>query len=790
MGILDSIMALVSGGKEPTASQPVPGLPVESAEPSTKLEEDDKGAVRQLIQRIQSETDTTRRWEIQRKRKGREYFAGRQWIFWDEGKQSYVPIGGQGNFQYGLDDTEDDSDPIYTWNLYQATGLFIISVITGSRPTVRFFPNDAANENDVATARAASDIVALFDRINQIEVAQQHEAYLSYTDGFVAAYVRHVVDGKRFGYHDQDIQEMVPTQIAPGGFMCQQCGFTTTDEEILVTGQACKGCGGLLAPEAYQPPQMAETLQTVGVEKVENGAELVDFYGALEVRVPPNARDQSEYMFLALNTEVDIAVLKAKYPEQADFIRSGASMGDAVLQEERQARLSVQGGGWQAGTSTGVQEARDTVTFSRVWLRPAALYRLTDKSLRDKLLGMFPDGLFIAVAGNTVCETRNENMDDFWVTYHAYPGDGQMRPSIGDVLLDPQDAVNDLLDSEMQIARHAIPSLFVDSETVDTRAWSQSRARGGNVYQVQRRDDSPVGANFFESTPSAHQPGITVLRQEIFGPISQQLTGALPAATGQGDPNLKTFRAYSQARDQALQRLGIVWKNIKAAHVRIAMLAVQHFIKYRTEDVSFAEANGGGFANRTIRKADLQGQIVAYPEADEAFPVSAADYRETINMFLQSQDPTIHGAVVAPENFDSVKGKLGVGFLKFPGEQARRKQMEEIKKLLQTAPIPSMDPMTGMPAIDMMTGQPLPPQCSIPIKPITDQHQFEFGACVEWLNSPTGLEIEQSNPVGFANVMLHATAHFTAMQPPPMPAGAEPGAEGEAPPPPEGGPPQ
>ena len=50
------------------------------------------------------------------------------------------------------------------------------------------------------------------------------------------------------------------------------------------------------------------------------------------------------------------------------------------------------------------------------------------------------------------------------------------------------------------------------------------------------------------------------------------------------------------------------------------------------------------------------------------------------------------------------------------------------------------------------------------------------------------METEQSNPPGFQNVMLHAISHFQAMQPPPMPAGEEPGPDGEKEPPPEGGP--
>ena len=38
------------------------------------------------------------------------------------------------------------------------------------------------------------------------------------------------------------------------------------------------------------------------------------------------------------------------------------------------------------------------ITFSRTWIRPWAFYAIEDKSVRDALLALFPDGCYVAFA--------------------------------------------------------------------------------------------------------------------------------------------------------------------------------------------------------------------------------------------------------------------------------------------------------------------------------------------------------------------------------------------------------
>jgi hypothetical protein len=136
-----------------------------------------------------------------------------------------------------------------------------------------------------------------------------------------------------------------------------------------------------------------------------------------------------------------------------------------------------QGGPLTEGGDTNI----NLITFQRTWLRPWAFFALDDKALRDELLEMFPDGAYVAFAGETYCESRSENMDDHWRVLHALPGDGSSgRPALGDALISVQERFNTLSNLQMETYEYGIPPIYADSEVLDFDALQgrrRSRAR-------------------------------------------------------------------------------------------------------------------------------------------------------------------------------------------------------------------------------------------------------------------------------------------------------------------------
>lgn len=741
------------------------------------IDETYKAAAFTLIKDVIGEYDTTYRIHIQNRRRAREYFNGNMAAAWDESSLAYLPVG-SGAVQALQDGDEgvDLSDPIYTWNFYRATGISEIAVLSGGPPTVRWNPKNANDEMDVSTANGASDVCELFDRINNTEALLGDLARYLYTDGVCFAYVRHAKDAQRFGTHSVPDYGPVPTQI-PAQMACGNCGWrgpVPPPQAPPAPGMpppppTCPQCGQPLSLTTFKPAQTVMTQGVIGEHPEPNGAEIVDLYGALEVRAQAEVKHLRYAGWVTLELERDTAELCALYPNVADQLRGMAGSAQmSNMPEARLARVATTAGGWQAQTSDGVIELPKKATLTCTWLRPWMFHRINDDDQRNFFLKTFPEGAMFAYVGNVFCEARAESIDDFWVAIHAAPGDGMIRPAMGDILLDPTDAYNDLTDAALSAARAAVPGMVVDKEAWSTTSIGNSRGRPNGWYEVEPKGSKPIGETWGVIQPAVMPPAIDAMREQIAGPTWEKLSGVTAALQGQSDPNLKTAKAYAQAREQGMGYFGPTWRLIKQGWVEVCTLAVQHFIKNHDadEEVAFSNKNDSGeYENTTIRLASMQGQAVAYAESDEAYPVSTADRRLVIQQFME--DPELKSVVLDPENFDEWKGLMGASNIVMPGERARKKQLREIKTLLMQEPVPTneLDPATGQPVVDPNTGMPKM-RSSVPVKPKTDEHQYEFRACQNWLNSSDGMDTELTNPKGFLNVLCHAEEHWLYMTAP------------------------
>jgi len=391
--------AVVKQG-ERTATQSNPYGPNNEQLPE-KLE----GALRRLVYQFSFESEGTRRTEVRRIKQAHQFWRGLQYLWWNERDQNWhLP------FEQKLSDNSTLEDlPRYEFvtNIYQAFGLSLVAVLSQDVPRVRFFPSSAQTEEDVAAAKSATEVAQLVERNNRIGNLIVEEAFNLWTDGKVGAYVRFVVDGQRFGFHPETEIGAREVKIGSNVYVCPECGAENT----------AKGA----AAEMVTVPT-AETRQ-----RVPNGQEVVTIVGGLELKTPPWASEMHEYPYIQWNMEVHQARLRAAYPHAADKIGSPVASGSQEY--ERLARLAQsQGGPLTEGGDANI----NLITFQRTWLRPWAFSALDDKALRAELLEMFPDGAYVAFAGDTYCESRSENMDDHWRVLHALPGDGSSgRPALG-----------------------------------------------------------------------------------------------------------------------------------------------------------------------------------------------------------------------------------------------------------------------------------------------------------------------------------------------------------------------
>ena len=152
-----------------------------------------------------------------------QFWRGLQYLWWNERDQNWhLP------FEQKLSDNSTLEDlPRYEFvtNIYQAFWTFAgRGAIAGRAAHVRFFPSSAQAEEDVAAAKAATEVAQLVERNNRIGNLIVEEAFNLWTDGKVGAYVRFVVDGQRFGFHPETEIAAREMKIGSDVYVCPECG--------------------------------------------------------------------------------------------------------------------------------------------------------------------------------------------------------------------------------------------------------------------------------------------------------------------------------------------------------------------------------------------------------------------------------------------------------------------------------------------------------------------------------------------------------------------------------------
>jgi hypothetical protein len=597
-------------------------------------------ALRELVRQYRQEGIVARRHEIRRIRQARLFWQGLQYAWWNPNDMNWhLPFEQRFN-----GDRELEEMPRYQFvtNFYQGFGLSFIAVLSQDVPSVRFYPQSAQSLEDIGAARAASDVAELIERNNEVENLLTSIGYFLWTDGKLGAYVRYVADGQRFGFHEEQLLEALEIPLGEDVYVCPKCGketsatdvtrdspsvtreedaaegYSTTSHKSPVTSHvSCPGCGAEMTEANLRKAERVTVPRVVGTRRVPNGQEVISIAGGLELNTPVWANEMHEYPYLQWQAEVHRAKLKAAYPHAANKIESAPSQGpDDVY--ARVSRLSVEQGLPSIHPGDALM---NLITFDRTWLRPWAFYSIEDEAVRSELLALFPDGCYCGFAGDVYCESRNESMDDHWRVLHALPGDGQNRPSVGDSLVQVQERYNVLSNMQAETYEYGIPPIYADPQVLDFDALANQTAEPAAHFPARARPGQPLAAGFFQPAPAQVPPDMIRHQQDLIGPVAQFLTGLFPAIFGGDMEDVKTASGYALARDQAMGRLGLVWRRTKQFYADVLLLAVDCFRKNRPENAEIPLLGPDGVLDaRMIRAADLRGNICVHPEADETFP--------------------------------------------------------------------------------------------------------------------------------------------------------------------------
>jgi hypothetical protein len=658
-------------------------------------------ALRELVRQYREEGIVARRHEIRRIRQARLFWQGLQYAWWNPNDMNWhLPFE-----QRFSDDRALEEMPRYQFvtNFYQGFGLSFIAVLSQDVPSVRFYPQSAQSLEDISAARAASDVATLIEQNNHIEHLLTSIGYFMWTDGKLGAYVRYVADGQRFGFHEENVLEALEIPLGEDVYVCPQCGkeetvtrdpwpvtrenqepgdagdFSSTDHGTQDTdhddasstshespvASHCVLCGAELTDANLRRAERVTVPRIAGTRRVANGQEVISIAGGLELNTPVWANEMHEYPYLQWQAEVHRAKLKAAYPRAADKIETSPSQGAEDVYA-RVSRLSVEQGLPSIHPGDALM---NLITFDRTWLRPWAFYSVEDAEVRAELLALFPDGCYVAFAGDAYCESRSESMDDHWRVLHALPGDGQNRPSVGDSLVQVQERYNVLSNMQAETYEYGIPPIYADPQVLDFDALANQVAEPAAHFPARARPGQPLAAGFFQPAPAQVPPDMLRHQQDLIGPVAQFLTGLFPAVFGGNMEDVKTASGYALARDQALGRLGLVWRRMKQFYADVLLLSVDVFRKNRPNDAEIPLLGPDGvFDSHVIRIADLKGNICVHPEADETFPRLKSQQRGVLQQMFSINDPMIQRALTEPANLGYIKNVLGLTELVIPAK--------------------------------------------------------------------------------------------------------------------------
>jgi len=719
-------------------------------------------ALRDLVLFYRQEGIVGRRHEIRARKKAHLFWQMQQYSSgWDADNQDWqMPLGA--NLGLRTSENEDaESGPRYQYvtPIYVAYGDSFIAVFSQAIPTIQWYPQKPENEQDIATAKAASEIEELVKEQNHVYELVERVGQLLWTDGKVGAFVRYVTDGQRYGFHDNPIVQAQPQKFGEDKFQCPNC---STDSAVgQMYGMACPQCGTPLTQDNFQEAPLIPVPVVTGYEKVPNGQVSISIVGSLELNTPVWANYEYEMPYLQWQLEVHEAKLRATYPKVATKIMAG-NPNDADDVYARASRIAIKQG---LPTTHPGDALTSLITYTRNWIEPWAFASdRVKESVRQQLLQLFPSGCYCAFAGETYCESRDERKSDHWRILHAMEGDGQNRLALGDVIIPVQERYNNWSNIITENIEYGIPPTYADPNVIDFDALSSRTAEPASMFPAKPRPGQTLAQSFYQPEAAKIVPETMPAMQELAGPMSQFLTGIFPAVFGgeMAGAGGETAAGYTLARDQAMGRLGRTWRRFKSFWAEVMTLAVECFKGNATEDTQRSVmGEDGELEQKVISIADLRGQTHARAEADESFPVLKSQQRGILQnlMNMAGDAPELAAAFAEPANMRYVKSVMGLTDFVIPGEDSANKQLREIQQLMQGQPIPTMQPGPD--------GTPMPGFAStVPVDQLLDRHDIEFEECKRWANSPAGITAKMKNPAGFANVRAHAIEHQKFAQEP------------------------
>lgn len=712
-------------------------------------------------------------------------------VFWSERDGSYL-IPGREAESTGANDQSYYDRPV---NVFKAFLETIVAALSVNIPSISCMPDDADNPNDISTAKAGNKISELLYKRNNAVFLWLHALYIYCTEGLIACYT-YEDSSKEYGtyekkkYKDEEVtgyfcpsckKQLEEEQVAQAKIIEERMKVKfdadnedtellnyeddapiKIDEEQLLEPIVCPECSviidGNLAKSTLIIPKF------IGITNHPKSRLCMEIYGGLYVKVANYAKKQADTPYLIFMYDTHYSNILEIYDDLWDKIdKSNWASNQGNDPIEQYARLNIQYRG---------EMPRDNVTVKNVWLRPAAFNVLQTKEKANALKRKYPNGCKVVIVQDMIAHHCAESLDDHWTLTQNPTSDYLNHEPLGEVVVNIQDIVNDLISLTLQLIEHGIPENWVDPSVVDVPAIGQREVVPGAYSPIKNSIGTRSIKDAFHSTQAASVPPELFTFYRIINELGQFVSGALPSIFGGALPNSgETLGEYQESQRMALQRLQTPWKMLTIWWKSVMGKAIPAYMKMIVEDEKFVKKDQqGNFINVFIRKAELAGKLgdVELDNSDQ-LPITEEQQKDIIMQLMALNNSEIFEALSSPENLPFVRKIVRIPQFRLPGEDDRQKQYEEIQELINSVPVPLGSAevegemgMEGIEETEQLVDSPERPQftSSIPVDIILDNHKIEAEICRNWLVGDAGRLAKVDNPDGYANVLLHFQEHI------------------------------
>src|SRR4030067_3139068 len=511
-------------------------------------------------------------------------------------------------------------------NLIRPYGESLAGVLTTGLPRVRYFPEDADNDMDIQASKGYSNVEKKIVDDNMMPLRLIEILVKMWNGGFAAAY-NYSHSDKKYGTYTEPI--MGDREFNQESLICTECGNEQVVGEEIVekeepeTGDADISLNEMLAPEIEIPemiPEVPETIPAmcptcggmtqhlstnvietrniqVGTNEVPKSRQIINIYGPMNVKFSSLAVRKEHIFWLILEEDLDVAYAKGLYPEHREKITPSST---GFLDIDRLSRSQH---------DIGEDTLAKAATIRKVWVKPAAFEVLGNVEDVKLMKLKFPDGIKADFCADTFLEAEEQDLDDHWTisVNPLYPR--LMADPLGKALIGTHESANDFYQLEIDAVRFAIPQMFADPAFFDFEAFRQTRSMPGSVTPMKRPPGGKLQDVMAEGGKSTLPQGIEYLDSKI-EKLMQFISGILPPIFGGPASGSKTLGEYQESKNQALQRLSIIWKIVSVMYAEMMAKATKQYVKSLKEDERFVRPSGkNNYMNVWIRRADFEGKI-------------------------------------------------------------------------------------------------------------------------------------------------------------------------------------